>query len=173
VIVGGGSSETEKLADLLGSVIDVAVNVAMLVVEMLAGALYVTVLVVDPLNEPSPVSVDQVTPALLGSLFTVAVINCEVFWSIENGCAGEKVTLMAGLIVMLRPLVVAEFPTESVSLTENGNVPDADGGPAVIEVLAPDAELRLNPVGNGFPTTTDHVYPLPDPPLAVNVSDVG
>jgi len=38
-ITGGGSRETEKLADLVGSVIEVAVNVAMLVEAMVAGAL--------------------------------------------------------------------------------------------------------------------------------------
>ena len=74
-----------------------------------------------------------------------------MFWSIEKGCDGDKVTLSAGLIVMLSPLVVAVLPTESVSLTANGNVPDADGGPAVIDVLAPVAALRLNPVGRDSP----------------------
>ena len=38
-ITGGGSKETEKLADLLGSVTEVAVNVAMLVELMVTGAL--------------------------------------------------------------------------------------------------------------------------------------
>jgi hypothetical protein len=128
---------------------------------------------VGPLSEPSPVSADQVTPALLGSLFTVAVISCDVFWSIAKGSVGDSVTLIGRLIVILRPLVVAVFPTESVSLTVNGNVPAALGGPAVIDVLAPDAELRFKPVGRGLPATTDHVYPAPDPPLAVNVSVVG
>ena len=82
-------------------------------------------------------------------------------------------TPIGGLIVMLRPAVVAVLPTESVSLTLNGYVPAAVGGPAVIEVVVPEAELRFNPVGRGLPATTDHVYPEPDPPLAVNVTVVG
>lgn len=90
-----------------------------------------------------------------------------------NGCAGDRVTVIGGLIVMLKPLVVAVFPTESINLTVNGYVPAAVGGPAVIDVLAPLAELRLNPVGKGFPAMIDHAYPVPDPPLAVNVSVVG
>jgi len=75
---------------------------------------------VDPLNEPAPVSEDQVTPALLGSLLTVAVMSCVVFWSIEKGCAGDRLMLIGPLIVMLKPLVVAVLPTESVNFTENG-----------------------------------------------------
>ena len=39
VNVGGGSRETEKVADFVGSVIEVAVNEAMLVVTMVVGAL--------------------------------------------------------------------------------------------------------------------------------------
>ena len=81
--------------------------------------------------------------------------------------------LIGGLIVMLRPLVEAVLPTESISLTVNGNVPAAVGGPAVIDVLAPAAKLRFKPVGRGLPATTDQVYPAPDPPLALNVSVVG
>ena len=171
-ITGGGSRETEKVADLVGSVTEVAVKVEILGEVTVVGALKVIVVDAGPVSEPSPVTADQVTPALLKSLLTVAVINCVVFWSIAKGSAGDKVTLIGGLIVMLRPVVVAVLPTESVSLTVNGNVPAAVGGPAVIDVLAPAAELRLNPVGRGFPATIDHVYPVPDPPLAVNVSVV-
>ena len=76
-------------------------------------------MVIEPLNEPSPVTVDQVTPALLGSLFAVAVISWLVFWSMANGLVGENVTLIAGLIAILRVLVEAVLPTESVSLTLN------------------------------------------------------
>ena len=112
---------------------------------------------VEPLRDPKPVSPDQETPAVAGSLLTVAVINCVVFWSIEKGCAGARLTLIGGLIVMLSPLVVAVLPTESVSLTLNGYVPATVGGPAVMEVDAPEAELNANPVGRGFPATTDHV----------------
>jgi hypothetical protein len=78
-INGGGSRETEKLADLVGSVTEDAVNVAMLVTVIVVGALYVIVLDVEPVREPRPVNPDQVTPALFGSLFTVAVTNCAVF----------------------------------------------------------------------------------------------
>ena len=74
---------------------------------------------------------------------------------------------------MLSPLVVAELPTESVSLTANGYVPATDGGPAVMDVVVPAAELKANPIGRGLPATTDHVYPIPEPPLAVKVSVVG
>ena len=77
------------------------------------------IVVVEPLKKPA-VGTDQVTPALLGSLFTVAVIICGVFSSIAKGCAGDKEILIGGLIVMLRPVVVAVFPTESVNLTVNG-----------------------------------------------------
>jgi hypothetical protein len=38
-ITGGGSSETEKVADFVGSVTEVAVNVAILEEEIVAGAL--------------------------------------------------------------------------------------------------------------------------------------
>lgn len=38
-IAGGGSKETEKVTDLLGSVTEVAVNVAMLVDAIVTGAL--------------------------------------------------------------------------------------------------------------------------------------
>ena len=172
-ITGGGSSETEKLADLVGSVIEVAVNVAMLVEAIVAGALYVIVVVVEAVSDPSPVNADHVTPALAGSLLTVAVTNWVVFWSMAKGCAGARITLIGELMVMLRPLVVALLPTESISLTAKGYVPATVGGPAVIEVLAPVAELKANPVGSGFPATIDHVYPAPDPPLAVKVSVVG
>lgn len=77
-ITGGGSRETENVADLVGSVTDVAVNEAMLEEVIVTGALYVTVVDVGPLIAPAPVNVDHVTPALPGSLFTVAVINCVV-----------------------------------------------------------------------------------------------
>ncbi len=132
-----------------------------------------TVVDVCPLSEPSPVSVDQLTPALFGSLLTVAVINCVVFWSIAKGCVGDRVMLIGGLIVMLRPLVVAVLPTESVSFTANGYVPATVGGPAVIDVLVPAAKLRASPVGRGLPATIDQEYPVPEPPLAVKVSLVG
>ena len=67
------------MADFVTSVIDVAVNVAVLAKATTAGALYVIVVDVDPLSEPRPVTADHVTPALSGSLLTVAVTNCVLF----------------------------------------------------------------------------------------------
>lgn len=109
-----------KVLDLVGSVTEVAMNVAVLAEPTVAGALYVTDAVVAPVSDPRPERLDQFTPAFFESLFAVAVISCVVFWSIANGLEGEKVTLIGGLIVMLRPLVVAALPTESISLTVNG-----------------------------------------------------
>jgi hypothetical protein len=71
-----------------------------------------------------------------------------------NGLVGEKVTLIAGLMVMLRLLEAAVLPTESTSFTVNEYVPAAVGGPAVIEVLAPEAELKPKPAGR-LPETMD------------------
>ena len=111
---------TVKVLDLVGSVTEVAVNVAVLAAPTVAGALYVIEVVDAAVSEPRPVTADQLTPALPGSLFAVAVISCVVFWSMVNGLVGENVTLIAGLIEMLSPVVVAALPTESTSLTVNG-----------------------------------------------------
>ena len=103
VIFGGKIRLIVKLADLLGSVFEVAVTTAVLATVTLAGALYVTVVAeLCPVNEPSPLVSAQVTPALLGSLLVVAVINCVTPWSKLSGLAGDSATVMAGLIVMLR-----------------------------------------------------------------------
>ena len=76
VICGGGTKLIVNVADLVGSVTDVALKVAVLATVTDAGALYVAEVVVWPVSEPRPVTVDQVTPAVgLGSLFTVAVTN--------------------------------------------------------------------------------------------------
>jgi len=43
----------------------------------------------------------------------------------------------------------------------------------VIDVLAPLAELSAKPGGREFAVTSDQVYPVPEPPLAVKVSPEG
>jgi hypothetical protein len=73
-----------------------------------------------------------------------------------NGLDGENVTLIGGLMVMLRPLVEAVLPTESTNLTVNGYVPAVVGGPAVIDVVVPVAALKLKP-GGRLPALTDQV----------------
>ena len=77
-IDGAIPARAAGVAVLDESVIEVAVKVAMLAEPMEAGALYVVVVVVDQVSEPNPVTADQVTPALAGSLLTVAVISCVV-----------------------------------------------------------------------------------------------
>jgi hypothetical protein len=120
VICGGGTKLTVNVADLVGSVTEVALNVAVLAAPTLAGALYVVVVVVEPVSDPRPVTADHVTPALLGSFVTVAVTNCVLPWSSVTGPVGENPTVIAGLIVTLSPVVVAVLPTESVNLTAKG-----------------------------------------------------
>ena len=104
---------------MVGSVFDVAVNVAVLAALTLEGALYVVEVVVEPLSDPSPVTADQFTPALLGSLLTVAVTSFVSPWSRVTGLLGDNATLIAALIVILRLPVVAVKPSESVTLTVN------------------------------------------------------
>ena len=128
---------TVKVFDLVGSVTDVAVNVVLLAAVTLAGALYVVVVVVEPLKEPRPVTADHVTPAAgLGSLLTVAVTDCVLVWSSVTGPVGDNDTEIAALIVMLRLPVVAVLLTESVTFTVKVNVPAAVGGPALIAPVA-------------------------------------
>ena len=99
---------------------------------------------VEALRLPRPVTVDQVTPAWLGSLATVAVINCVVPWSIDFGLLGDNVTEIAAVIVIEREPVVAVKPRESVTFTVNVNVLATVGGPALINpVEAP----KLSDVG--------------------------
>ena len=101
VICGGGTRLTVNVADLVGSVTEVAVNVAVLATPTVPGALYVVEVIVEPVTDPRPVATDQFTPALFGSLFTVAVTNCVLPWSSVTGLTGENPTVIAGLIVML------------------------------------------------------------------------
>jgi hypothetical protein len=125
----------------------------------------VTVVAVAPVSVPSPVTVDQFTPEPeTGSLFTVAVTSCVFPWSRVTGPVGDNVTVMAGLIVMLREPVVAVNPRESVTLTVKVKVPAAVGGPALINPV--DAP-RVRGPGNA-PEATVKEYPVPEPPLAVN-----
>ena len=134
-----------KILDLVGSVTEVAVKVAELATVTVAGALYVAEVVVWPLKVPRPVTVDQFTPALLGSLLTVAVTNCVLLWSSVTGLAGDRPTVIATLMVMLRFPVVAVKPSESVTLTLNVKGPAVVGGPALISpVVAPN----VNPPGS-------------------------
>ena len=58
---------------------------------------------------------------------------------------------------MLKPLVLTVLFTESVSFTLKGYTPAVVAGPAVIDVVLPDAALSANPGGSGFPGTMDHV----------------
>ena len=92
---------------------------------------------VDPESEPPPVTTDQITPALLGSLFTVAVTNCVFPWSRVTGLAGDSPTVIGGLIVMLRLLDETVLPTESVTCTAKCKVPAVAGVPVTMPLLAP------------------------------------
>ena len=62
-ICGGVTKLTVKIADFVASVTDVAVKVAIEFDATVAGALYVMVVDVEPLREPRPVTLDQLTPA--------------------------------------------------------------------------------------------------------------
>jgi hypothetical protein len=99
---------------------------------------------------------------------TVAVTSCVLVWSSVTGPVGDKVTEMAGLIVMLRVPVVAVLPSESVTFTVNVDVPDAVGGPALISPLAAP---KVSDAGN-VPDAIVKVYPVPDPPDAENAKAV-
>ena len=123
----------------------------------------------EPVSEPRPVTADQVTPAAgLGSLFTVAVTNWDLVSSSVSGPAGDKVTEIAALMVMLRLPVVAVKPCESVTLTVNVEVPAAVGGPALI---SPVAAPRVSAAGSD-PDAMLKPYPDPEPPDAENAKAV-
>jgi hypothetical protein len=146
VTEGGGTRLMVNVADLFGSVIEVAFTVAVLADAMLPGALYVTVLVVDPVNDPRPLVIDQFTPALPGSLVTVAVINCVLPWSRVTGVAGASPTVIAALIVTLRPLAVAVKPNESVTFTLNCKVVAVVGVPLITPVFTLMTKGAIEPL---------------------------
>ena len=60
---------------------------------------------------------------------------------------------------------VAVFEAESVTLTVKIVVP---GVPVGLPVMTPPVE-RLNPAGSEEPEASDHEYPVPEPPEAVEV----
>jgi hypothetical protein len=136
-IDGGGTRWTVKLANLVGSVTEVALTVTVLAAAMLAGALYVTVVAVAADKVPEPVAgiTDHVTPAVFGSLVTEAVMDSVPLCSSVTGAAGDVMaTTIAALIVMLRgPLVVLK-PRESVTFTVKDKVPAAVGVPLMTPV---------------------------------------
>ena len=92
---------TVNVADLVESVTEVAVNVAVPDPLIVDDALYVVEVVVEPVSAPRPDTADQFTPALLGSLVTVAVTNCVLPRSSVAGLRGENPMVIAGLIVIL------------------------------------------------------------------------
>ena len=69
-------------------------------------------------------------------------------------------------MVMLRLPVVAVLPSESVTFTVNVVVPAAVGEALAMVPLAP----RVKGFGSE-PEASMNVYPVPEPPEAVNVSD--
>lgn len=84
-------------ADLLVSVLLVAVNVTVEVAVTADGALYVTPVVEEALNVPAPVPMLHVTPALAESFATVA----EKVWlppPLNDIVAGLTVTLIACVV---------------------------------------------------------------------------
>src|ERR1700691_227880 len=70
-----------------------------------------------------------------------------------------------GSIVMLRLAVVAVLLSESVTFTVNVDVPAAVGAALAIVPFAP----KVRGFGNA-PDASVNVKPVPEPPLAVNVS---
>ena len=74
--------------------------------------------------------------------------------------------LTPGLMVMETCAVVVA-PAESVTFTLKLVVPSAVGLP---EMTPP--EDKVIPAGREVVPDTDHVYPVPDPPLAANVVGV-
>jgi hypothetical protein len=93
-------------------VTEVAVTVAVVVTEMVAGAVYTTEVVVLPLNEPGPDRL-QVTPALLVSLATEAVM--------VTVPPGFRVCPEAGVNVIERVLLLPEQPAKTIVQTRIPN----------------------------------------------------
>jgi hypothetical protein len=92
-----GLTVTCNDADFVGSLTEVAVTVAVIVLETEAGVLYVAALVVW-LDSVPPPDTPHVTPALFGSFDTVAVTLTVCPWSIVCVALGDKLTTIgAGL----------------------------------------------------------------------------
>ena len=108
-IAGGVTRLMVYVANFVESVTEVALTVTALAEATTAGAWYVTVVAVLPDKLPAPLEIVQFTPALFGSLVTVAEMDFDPAWSrfVGLGVVGMETTI-AGLIVMLR----AELETE-------------------------------------------------------------
>ena len=115
------------LALLLVSRTDFAVNVTVGLAGTVAGAVYVTVVAVGPESAPHvgaqpPPDWDraQVTPWFAGSLATEAV-NWRVAETFSEALAGEIVTEMGGVTVIVAEAFLVPFETEvAVSVTVAG-----------------------------------------------------
>ena len=84
----------DSVAVTLVFAIEVAVIVAVVLTEILVGAVYTTEVVVLPLNEPGPVRV-QVTPWLFLSLVSVAITVTVCPGLSDCPEAGDSATVMA------------------------------------------------------------------------------
>jgi hypothetical protein len=108
VIVNTAFTVIDSVVFMLLLATDVAVMVAVVVTEMLVGAVYTTVVLVLSLNVPGPERV-QVTPPLVESLATVAVMV-----AVSPGFSDCP---DAGVSVIVRELLPPEQPAKTIAQT--------------------------------------------------------
>jgi len=105
-------SVIDSVAVMVELATEVAVTVAVVEVETVAGAVYTTEVVVLPLSEPGPERV-QVTPPLVLSLATTAVIVTVAPGFSDCPEEGDRVTVME--------LLPPEQPAETIAQTRIPN----------------------------------------------------
>jgi hypothetical protein len=114
--VPAGETVIANEAEIEVLAIDVAVTVATEVVVTVAGAVYVTEVVVAALNAPTPES-DQLTPSPVESLVTVATMSTTPL-ALTDAELGERETVTArpeGVPLLPQPTRNPRVPTKTIT----------------------------------------------------------
>ncbi len=153
------------VALFVASAIEVAFSVTVAGDGTAAGALYVTALVVSPLNAPHvaplhPVpEIDQLTPLLCASFVSVAVKFCEPIPACTLGFSGAIATPMTGAaatVITAAPVLVPSATEVAVNVTVAGEGTAAGAVYVTALVVAP--------------VNVPHVAPLHPAPLSAHVT---